>query len=312
MDTVIETNRELLISARKTLSQSQKTLESKWFYDVRGSELFEEITELDEYYPTRSEIGILRKSAESLANIVPSGAAMVELGSGASVKTRILLDAFEELHTYAPLDISGEFLQDVAAKLQGDYPHLNITPLVADFMSEIALPEELNNRDLIVFFPGSSIGNLTQHEAIALLHRVRSIGRVKALILGADLIKAPDVLVAAYDDAAGVTAEFNRNLLYRLNKEAGGTFDTDAFIHQARWNPMQSRIEMHLVSQKEQTASLGAHEFTFREGESIHTENSHKYSRDMLSILAEAAGWTMTEFVTDADDRFSVSVLVPN
>lgn len=311
MDRLVVSNPQLLASAVDTLSRRQKALDSKWFYDVRGSELFEDITVLPEYYPTRTEVQILRAHAEHLAALVTDNTALVELGSGASVKTRILLDAFDQLAVYVPLDISGSFLRSAAASLQSDFPNLDITPVVADFMANLPVPEEIATRDLVVFFPGSTIGNLTQISAGTLLKRIRSMGRVRALILGADLVKSPDTLTAAYDDAAGVTAAFNRNLLYRLNREVGATFRPDAFDHQARWNTEQSRIEMHLVSRAEQSVGIGTHHFEFAKGESIHTENSHKYTRESLGVLADLGGWNVSDHLTDERGRFSVNVLTP-
>ncbi|MFY0616147.1 L-histidine N(alpha)-methyltransferase [Shimia sp.] len=312
MDKQTVTDPNLLASALQTLSNRQKVLDPKWFYDHRGSELFEDITKLPEYYPTRTETAILSTHARRIAANITDGAVLIELGSGASVKTRLLLDAAPQLATYAPVDISAQFLQGVAAQLQTDYLSLEVTPIVADFMSPISLPAHLLDRDLIVFFPGSTIGNLTSDAAIGLLRSVRDLGRVRAMVVGADLAKDATVLVDAYDDATGTTAAFNKNLLYRLNREAGANFDVEKFHHEARWNEDLSRIEMHLVSRTTQIVDLGGRSFHFMEGESIHTENSHKYTRNSLSELAEAGGWYVTDWLTDPQDLFSVSVLVPH
>lgn len=312
MDKPTIDNIALLRSATASLSASPKTLESKWFYDAQGSDLFEQITALPEYYPTRTEISILRAQARTLSEMVPDGAALIEIGSGASVKTRLLLEEMPQLSAYAPLDISADFLGEVAKSLRVDYPTLSIHPIFADFMNDLSLPDIFAGRDLVLFFPGSTIGNLTPDQAVDLLGRLRKLGRVSALILGADLVKDPDTLIAAYDDAAGVTAAFNRNLLARLNREAGATFEPEAFAHEARWNAEAARIEMHLVSLRNQTVSLGARDFDFAMGESIHTENSHKYTRASLTELGAQAGWQLTHWLTDADAAFSVSVLRPN
>lgn len=315
MDKPLISNQALASSAVATLTRRQKALDSKWFYDTRGSELFEAITVLPEYYPTRTEIDILRKNAAALAAHVPDDGAIVELGSGSNVKIRILLDAAQNLALYTPMDISSEFLHDMAADLQPDYPHIRIVPVAADFMAPISLPGEIASREKVVFFPGSTIGNLSQFDAMSLLSRIADMGhnggRIGALILGADLVKDPSVLVPAYDDAAGVTAAFNINLLIRLNNEAGATFDPETFRHEARWNASASRIEMHLVSNINQTVMVGGHSFDFRAGESIHTENSHKYTRETLSLMAQGAGWAVDKFLTDDAGMFSVSVLKP-
>lgn len=311
MDKLVVTNPLLLASAITTLSRPQKALESKWFYDARGSELFEAITALPEYYPTRTEIKILRSNAHRMASLIPDESALVELGSGASIKTRILLSAFTKLAAYVPLDISETFLRDTAASLRIDFPMFAITPVVADFMIDFRMPEDIGARDLIVFFPGSTIGNLTHTDAVALLKRIRALDGVKAMILGADLVKNPDTLIAAYDDASGVTAAFNRNLLHRLNREVGATFRPKEFDHQARWNADESRIEMHLSSRVAQTVSIASHYFEFESGESIHSENSHKYTREKLMELANRAGWDLTDHITDEAEYFSVNVLVP-
>ncbi|MQY44397.1 L-histidine N(alpha)-methyltransferase [Epibacterium sp. SM1969] len=303
------TNIALANSALHTLSQPQKSLESKWFYDHYGSELFEQITKLPEYYPTRTETAILQQNAATLAALIPPGSVLVELGSGSSTKTRLLLDAAPQLFAYAPLDISGPFLHQIAAPLRKAYPHLHIIPIVGDFMQPFLLPSQIETRRKVAFFPGSTIGNLEPKSAVDLLKRVRAIENIDALILGADLVKDEKRLVDAYDDSAGVTAAFNLNLLARLNREAKANFSLEDFHHKALWNPEDERIEMHLISNKAQTVHLMGQVVQFAAGETIHTENSHKYRQSTLQKLATQAGWSLTEHLVDAQGDFSVNLL---
>jgi dimethylhistidine N-methyltransferase len=291
------------------LAQDPKTLPSKWLYDAEGSRLFDAICGLDAYYPTRTEIAILEDHAERLAEVAPDGAALVELGSGSSVKTRILLDALPDLGAYVPVDISAEHLHDAAARIRRDYPLLPVHPLAADFTAAISPPPSLDGLPKLLFFPGSTIGNFEEDEARALLAKFRELPEVAGLVIGADLIKDVDRLIEAYDDPEGVTAAFDLNLLARINRELDGAFDLDAFAHEARWNAARSRIEMHLVSLREQTATVDGHAFAFAEGESIHTENSHKFSPEGFREMAEAAGWSCREVWTDPQDLFSIHVL---
>nr|WP_235962643.1 L-histidine N(alpha)-methyltransferase [Jannaschia marina] len=305
-------NSELLADARETLRRPQKALSPKWFYDRRGSELFEEITELPEYYPTRTEAAILKENAARLAGLVPRGGALVELGSGASVKTRTLLGAGEHFGAYVPIDISEDFLLSTADDLRARYPGLAIRPVVGDFTGSVNLPDDVITLSKIGFFPGSTIGNLDPLEAVALLARARAWPAVEGFILGADLVKPAPDLIAAYDDAAGVTAAFNLNVLNRLNDEAQANFDLSEFRHEARWCEDPARIEMHLVSERAQTVRLGEDVITFREGESIHTESCRKYTAETLEALAAAAGWRVEEMLTDDAARFAVAVLRPD
>lgn len=311
MDKLVVENTELLQAAVKGLQSTPKTMESKWFYDARGSELFEDITELPEYYPTRTEVAILQEYADDITRFVPQNAALIELGSGASTKTRILLDRLDRISAYVPTDISASFLYQSAAALGRDRPGLNIVPVVADFMVDVSLPVGLADKAKVGFFPGSTLGNLETNKAVALLKRVRRWSDVRAFIVGIDLVKDTEVLVQAYDDGAGVTAAFNLNLLRRMNREIGSNFDLDAFRHHARWIERHSRIEMHLVSQKAQTVDLGGVEVSFAKGESIHTENSHKYTEDRFADLARQSGWQQAAFYTDKARKFAVSVLLP-
>jgi dimethylhistidine N-methyltransferase len=311
MHQLLVSNRELLTEAVAGLCATPKRMRPKWFYDHVGSELFERITELPEYYPTRTEVLILRKEVETLAPYVPEGAALVELGSGASTKTRILLDAMDGLNAYVPVDVSGDFLQAVARDVDRLYPDLTIAPLVGDFLQHLKLPAVIGEMPKVGFFPGSTIGNLELAEAQDLLRRIRTWPNIAALVLGVDLVKDPEVLIRAYDDTQGVTAAFNRNLLHRLNREAGTNFDAESFDHEARWNPELSRIEMHLVSRAAQKVRLDGRNIQFRRGESIHTESSHKYTRRGVDDLAAKAGWRVAEFLTDPHKLFAVAMLVP-
>lgn len=279
------------------LSRAPKTASPKWFYDAAGSELFEEITRLPEYYPTRQEAALLRRTAPEWAPRFGAGAVLVEFGSGASEKTRIVLDAAPDLAAYVPIDISADALDAAAARIAASYPGLKVSPLVGDFLHLGALPADIGQGRRIGFFPGSTIGNLEPDEAVAFLRAARGLLGPDALfVLGVDLVKAPEVLVAAYDDAQGVTAAFNRNLLVRANRELKAGFDVDAFAHRAVWNADRSRMEMHLEATRDMSAPIGEHSFAFRRGETIHTENSRKFTEASVRELAAASGWTVSAF----------------
>jgi dimethylhistidine N-methyltransferase len=292
------------------LSQHPKRLSPKYFYDVAGSELFEQITLLPEYYPTRTELGILRDRGADIANIVPEGAALVEFGAGSTTKVRLLL-AECKFGAYVPVDISGDFLNAQARALSGDFPALGIYPVTADFTAPFALPAAVKAMPKVGFFPGSTLGNFEPHEACGFLRSARTIlGEAAQMIIGVDLEKDERVLYDAYNDAAGVTARFNLNVLVRINQELGGSFDLSAFTHRAIYNRERHRIEMHLVSRKAQTMRVLGRSFAFRAGESIHTESSYKYSLDRFTALARGSGWKPTASWTDADGMFSVHALV--
>ena len=284
------------------LSGPVKTLPAKYFYDAEGSRLFEEICELPEYYLTRTEIALLTKVAPEIAHHIPTGAALVELGSGASLKTRLLLDAAPHLGAYVPIDISESALSQAAASLARDYPDLAVMPVAADFTKVLTLPEAVRAHPLVGFFPGSTIGNFTPDEAATLLARARAmLGPEAAFLVGADLVKPIETLLRAYDDEQGVTAAFNRNLLHRINRDLEGDFDPSSFRHRALWNARESRIEMHLVSARSQYVSVGGERLSFAEGQSIHTENSYKFTEAMFAEIAERAGWRIeTRWVSDA------------
>ncbi|WP_299552355.1 L-histidine N(alpha)-methyltransferase [uncultured Tateyamaria sp.] len=301
----------LIADALNGLTASSKSLSPKWLYDHHGSALFEQITQLPEYYPTRTEAGILHDNAAALSGLVPANGALVELGSGASVKTRTLLNAGRHFGAYVPIDISRDFLLETAGDLRTRYPRLSIVPVVADFSAPVALPRELATTPKVGFFPGSTIGNLAPDRAQALLEGVRAWGGIGAFIVGMDMVKDTSALVAAYDDAQGVTAQFIRNILVRLNREAQANFNIDAFKYRASWNPALARIDMQLVSSHEQVVTLAGQAITFEAQEAIHVSAARKYTPDSLRNLALSAGWDVAARHTDASDRFSVAVLTP-
>ncbi|WP_299690746.1 L-histidine N(alpha)-methyltransferase [uncultured Tateyamaria sp.] len=312
MNKPIRKNAALIASAQAGLSQPQKTLDPKWFYDDVGSALFEQITALPEYYPTRTEVQILTDGVAGLARAVPEGAVLVELGSGASTKTRILLDHLPTLSGYMPLDISAAFLADIAAGLAAEYPTLDITPMAADFMAPLVFPETIAKMPKLAFFPGSTLGNLEAEAAIDLMARVRDWPQVAGFVIGVDLVKTPDRLIAAYDDAQGVTAAFNMNILHRLNREAAATFDPAQFRHVARWDADAERVEMHLMAREDIAFAVDGTVFHMTQGQSIHTENSHKYTRAKLDAMAAMSGWSVAQWFTDPNADFAVTLLVPN
>jgi dimethylhistidine N-methyltransferase len=291
------------------LSHPRKRLPPKYFYDAAGSRLFDRITELPEYYPTRTEIGILRAHAAAMAARCGPRCLLVEFGAGSVTKVRLLLDRFDRPAGYVPMDVSGEHLRSAAAELASDYPALEVMPVVADFTTAFTLPDLPASRQ-VVFFPGSTIGNFDPPRADALLRRVaRLVGHGGGLLLGVDLRKEVAVLERAYNDAAGVTAAFNRNLLVRVNRELGADFDPTAFRHVAFYNRARSRIEMHLVSVAEQRVRIGPRSFDFRAGESIHTENSYKYDIPELAARAARCGLRLDEAWTDAHNYFAALYL---
>jgi dimethylhistidine N-methyltransferase len=290
------------------LGTTPKRIPAKCFYDARGSELFERITEQPEYYPTRCEMEVLRDKAADIAALIPENAAVVEFGSGSNKKARLLLAAAPHLSAYVPVDISAEMLETEAAELRADFPDLAVLPVAADFCYPFELPKEARAAPLRVgFFPGSTIGNFEPHEAAAFLRNAGNmLGANAKIIIGADLVKPVEILNAAYNDAAGVTAEFNLNLLVRMNRELGANFQLDSFEHHAFFNRERSRIEMHLASLKRQKVKVAGESFDFRAGETIHTENSYKYSVDSLRALARGVGWLPDGVWTDAQGYFSV------
>jgi dimethylhistidine N-methyltransferase len=292
------------------LTATPKRLPPKYFYDVTGSELFERITTLPEYYPTRCELGILREHAADIAALIPQAAALIEFGSGASVKTRIVLGAAKSLAAYVPVDISRDFLERQALALRKEYPGVAMLPVAADFSKPFDLPVTIEGMPRVGFFPGSTIGNLEPHEACTFMRQAgETLGAGALFIVGVDLVKDQRVLQKAYNDKQGVTAKFNLNLLTRLNRELGANFNVSAFEHHALYNREKSRIEMHLASTKRQKVRLCGETIDFRAGETIHTENSYKYSIESFGAMARGSGWTPVEVWTDADKCFSVHVL---
>jgi len=304
-----ESKPAFLIDVERGLSAPQKSLPCQYFYDEIGSNLFEQITELEEYYPTRTEVGILREYAPDIARQLGKNALLVEYGAGASTKTRILLDALNALEGYVPIDVSEDFLLQTAAGLRQEYPDLPVHPIVGDFMVRFGLPEGASGIP-VGFFPGSTIGNLGDAEIQEFMQSARTLlGDAGKFLIGVDLRKAPSVLIPAYDDAAGVTAKFNLNLLTRINRELGADFVLDSFAHRAVWNDAASRIEMHLESLSDQTVSIGARQFGFKAGETIHTEISRKFDLDALTTLVSKTGWHLDHVWQDANDYFAVILL---
>ena len=292
------------------LSQHPKRLSPKYFYDAAGSELFEQITLLPEYYPTRTELSILRDRGGAISATLPRGAALVEFGAGATTKVRLLLNECG-FGAYVPVDISGDFLQAQAEALRQDFPGLAVYPVAADFTTPFALPEAVAGMPKVGFFPGSTLGNFEPHEACTFLRSAREIlGPGAEMVIGVDLEKDERLLYEAYNDKAGVTARFNLNVLHRINRELGGNFDISAFTHRAIYNRDRHRIEMHLISRKAQTVRVLGRSFSFRAGETIHTENSYKYSLERFAALARGSGWTPRATWTDGAGMFSVHALV--
>ncbi len=285
------------------LSSPIPSVPARWLYDHRGSELFDEITRLPSYYPTRTETAIFHDIMPQVAERVPKGVAVVEFGAGSATKTPILLDAIAP-SAYVPVDISGDYLEKSAADLQQRLPWLRVNPVVADFARPFSLPDEISNLPKLGFFPGSTIGNFVPWSATDLLRQFRALlGPCAHLLIGMDRVKPVDRLLAAYADPEGVTAEFNLNLLKRINRELDGDIPIDAFRHEARWNDILSRIEMHLVATRDVEFSISGRPFCFASGASVHTENSHKYGPRGGRVLLLAGGWTpLAEWTDEARD----------
>lgn len=301
------------------LAQRRKSIPSMWLYDHHGSELFEAITRLDDYDLTRRETQLLEQCASQIAEEAGPGATLIELGSGSSRKTSLLLDALDTPRAYLPIDISGQFLGESVAALRQRHAGLRILPVVADFTRLDSLPElallddgdsERGRGRRIVFFPGSTIGNFAPDAAVALLRRIaQAVGPDALLVIGADSTHDPALLIPAYDDRQGVTAAFNLNLLRRINRELGANFSLDAFAHEARFDAGQERVEMHLVSRYTQRVTVCGRPFMFAMGESIHTENSYKHSLSRFRKLVAQAGWVHTQRWVDGQARFAIHVL---
>ena len=276
---------------------------ARWLYDHRGSELFDEITRLPSYYPTRTETALLHDIVDEVASRVPKGSVVIEFGAGSATKTPILLEAIAPA-AYVPVDISGDYLEQSALELQDRFPRIEVIPVVADFARPFSLPGGLEQLNKLGFFPGSTIGNFVPSSATNLLRQFRSLlGPGSQLLIGMDRVKPVDRLIAAYDDPEGVTAEFTLNLLTRINRELDGDVPVGAFRHEARWNDILSRIEIHLVALRDVVVTIAGKSFRFAEGSSIHVENSHKYGRRGGRVLLLAGGWTpLVEWADPAGD----------
>jgi dimethylhistidine N-methyltransferase len=310
-DPLSEDQQVMLADVLSGLGNPQKSLPSKYFYDEEGSRIFDEITELPEYYPTRTEAEIMRNHSDEIAKALGEGVLLIEYGSGSSIKTRILLDHMKKMAGYVPVDISGDYLFQVAAELQADFPNVPVLPVAADFTQPFGLPEAPTpEQRKIVYFPGSTIGNFTQPDAQRILHQMaESCDDGGGVLIGVDLLKPLDVLLAAYNDSQGVTARFNLNLLHRLNNELGADFNISQFRHEAIFNEAESRIEMHLFARHRMVVCIDGVRFNFEENESILTEYSHKYTADAFDAMAREAGLDISNVWTDPQERFSVRYL---
>jgi dimethylhistidine N-methyltransferase len=274
------------------LSEPIPAIPARWLYDRRGSELFDDITRLPAYYPTRTETALLETSMDEIARLIPGDGAVVEFGAGSATKTPILLRAVRP-KAYVPVDISGEYLRESATVVDGEFPDMTVYPVEADFTRDMQLPDAIGSLPRLGFFPGSTIGNFVPQSATDLLRHFRKVlGTGAKLLIGMDRVKPIGRLIAAYDDPEGVTAAFNLNLLRRINRELDADIPVDAFRHQARWNDMLGRIEMHLIATRDVDFTIDGRGFAFRRGQSIHTENSHKYGPRGARLLLLAGGWT--------------------
>ena len=288
------------------LKQYIPSVPARWLYDRRGSELFDAITRLPTYYPTRTETALLERIAPELASAVRPGSAVVEFGAGSATKTPILLRAAKPV-SYVPIDISGDYLRESAATVARDFPGLDVIPVEGDFTRPVPLPDSIESLPKLGFFPGSTIGNFVPRSATDLLRGFRDmLGAGAQLLIGMDRVKPIERLIAAYDDPEGVTAQFNLNLIERINRELGAGIPGGAFRHEARWNEMLSRIEMHLVATRDVQFEIAGERFAFPEGSSIHTENSHKYGERGARLLLLAGGWTPQREWVDPDGDFAI------
>lgn len=293
------------------LSGKVKKLNPKWLYDFNGSKLFEEITKLQEYYVTRTEIGILEKNKSEIANLIGEKATVIEPGAGESKKISIFLKSLIEPKCYVPSDISKKYIKKIGKKLKKKLPKIKVNPVVDDFTSKKRINNKiLKNKNIVVFFPGSTIGNFEKREAIHFLKNIKLKYKPKKIIIGVDLIKKKSVLLKAYNDKKGITARFNKNLLKRINKELKANFDIKSFKHSAIYNKSKSRIEMHLISLKNQKVKVHNKNFNFKKGETIHTESSHKYSPKSFNQLAKKSGWKVKKIWTDLNRQFSIQYLI--
>jgi dimethylhistidine N-methyltransferase len=288
------------------LSAPIPAIPARWLYDRRGSELFDEITRLPSYYPTRTETAIFHSVMPEVAARVPAGAVVVEFGAGSQTKTPILLEAIEPA-AYVPVDISGDYLEQSAAELQQRFPKIEVMPVVADFARPFTLPGGIEHLPKLGFFPGSTIGNFVPWSATDLLRQFRALlGPGSQLLIGMDRVKPIERLIAAYDDPEGVTAQFTLNMLTRVNRELGGDIPVQAFRHEARWNDILSRIEIHLVAARDVSFTVSGRSFSVKQGSSIHIENSHKYGQRGARVLLLAGGWTPVAEWSDSASDFAV------
>lgn len=296
---------DFLLDLKQGLARQRKSISPKYFYDAAGSDLFDQICTLPEYYPTRTELAILQRHASEIASRLGPHAEILEFGAGSMQKVRLLLDAMDRPARYIPIDISGQHMQEAALKMTKAYPHLQVEPLVADYTQDLVLPPDTPPEGRRVgFFPGSTLGNFEPIDALHFMRMCAKTLQGGALILGADLVKSPDMLHAAYNDAQGVTADFNRNVLVRANRELGTGFQLDQFAHSAFYNAPFQRIEMHLMSTYQQVVHVGGTPFTFAQGETLHTENSYKFTVDGLHQLAQRAGFKPGQVWTDPENKF--------
>lgn len=292
------------------LSSAKKHIPCRFLYDARGSELFEEITQLEEYYPTRTEIGLLESHGPEIAELAGKGRAVVEFGSGSSRKTHILLDHLVEPAAYVPIDIDAEALRAAAVRIHDEFPDIALHPVHADFNQQIALPGAVATAPKLGFFPGSTIGNMEHGDAVDFLADAGALlGEGSDMLVGADLRKDIDILLPAYDDAEGVTAAFVLNLIHRINRELGGDLDVASFAHRASYNEAAGRVEIHIVSLADQEVEILGQRFRLAEDEAIHIENSHKYTLSQFRTMAREAGWWPEQAWTDDDELFSLHYL---
>jgi len=315
--TVRMAHREVVDAALAGLQRTPKTLPAKLFYDDEGCRLFTQITELPEYYLTRTERSLLRTVAPQIARLLPHNAALIEYGASDETKAEFLLSQGDTagepmIKAYVPIDVAAPGLEQMQVRLRRSRPYLQVRPLLADFMDALSLPRDLTELFALGFFPGSTIGNLDPGAAATFLRQARQmLGRHSRFVVGVDLRKDPAILLPAYDDAAGVTAAFNRNVLVRLNREAEANFDLMEFEHRAIWNDAASRIEMHLECMRDTAVRVGGHTISFERGETIHTENSYKYTPEGFASLALRGGWQAVELWIDRDRLFSIHLLEP-
>lgn len=311
MESTTQTSEKMREEVLQGLKKSYKTLPCKYLYDERGSELFDQICEIEEYYPTRTELKIMEDNLAEILKSIPDNSILIELGSGSSLKTRLLLDNHQNLAGYVPVDISEDFLLETAEILRSRYTNLTIYPVVADYTHPFEITDlQLMHDHIVVYYPGSTIGNFLPEEAETFLKQIHGICENDGgLLIGVDLKKDPEVLEAAYNDSKGITAAFNKNILTRLNRELNADFNIDDFQHQSVYNKALGRVEMHLISRKEQDVCIDDEVIHFKKGESIHTENSYKYELGMFEDMAASAGFQTEAVWTDEKQYFGVLYL---